>query len=601
MRKLAIAVASLGSLGSAWAQVTERVSVNSSGVQSDGGGELTTPPGAVVTAGGRYVAFHSGATNLVPGDTNGTWDVFVRDRLNGTTEHVSVDSTGTQSNGASGGYGFAITPDGRYVVFESQASNLVPGDTNGSRDIFLRDRLNGTTERVSVDPGGAQGNGHSYRPSVSADGRYVAFHSLSSNLVVGDSNGIQDVFVHDRVSAATELLSVSTLGVLGNGASQLPSMSPDGRYVVFDSAATNLVPLDTNAQQDVFVRDRQLSQTTRVSRSSLGVQGNGLSAWAAISADGRYVAFMSQATNLVAGDTNASDDVFIHDRQVFATERASVGPGGTQGNATSTEPSLSADGRYVAFKSVATNLIPNSPTSQHYRIFVRDLDGATNELASSATDGSDPNSGCSSPAISAHGRYVVFRSNSTDLVPGDTNGYTDVFLHDRTSAGFASFCDPGIDNVITCPCGNPPSGPGLGCDNSASSGGASLSASGIAYLSLDSLVFSTSGEMPTATSILVQGDAAIPAGLVFGQGVRCAGGTLVRLYVKTAVAGSITAPDFGAGDPSVSVVCSQLGVPLQPGEPRTYLVYYRDPIVLGGCPGASTFNATQTGSISWWP
>jgi Tol biopolymer transport system component len=598
MRILAIAVAALCSLESVWAQVTERVSVDSSGAQADYGADLPSPPGAVVSADGRYVAFFSGATNLVPGDTNGTWDVFVRDRLNGTTERVSVDSSGAQGNGFSGSYGIAISADGRYVVFESRASNLVTGDTNGVGDIFLRDRLNGTTERVSVDSSGLQGNAGSLHPSISPDGRHVAFSSNASNLVPTDTNSQMDVFVHDRVSGTTELVSVSTSGAQGNGTSELPSMSTDGRCVVFDSAATNLAPLDTNGRVDVFVRDRQIGLTTRVSRSSTGAQGNGHSSLPCISADGHYVAFMSEATNLVAGDTNASDDVFVSDRQTGTTERVSVGAGGVQGNGHSSEPSLSADGRCVAFRSNATNLDPTG----HAGIFVRDLQSLTTEFVSIATDGSIPSGGYSSlPSISAGGRYVAFRSNATDLVPGDTNGEVDIFIHDRFAAGFATLCDPGIDNVIACPCGNPPSGAGRGCDNSSLTGGATLTASGIAYLSIDSLVFTTSDERPTATSLLLQGDSMLPTGLVFGQGVRCVGGTMKRLYVKIALNGSITAPDFNATDPTVSSRSAFLGDPIQSGESRFYLVFYRDPVVLGGCTATNTFNSTQTGSISWWP
>jgi Tol biopolymer transport system component len=601
MRKLAIVVSSLGSLGSAWAQVTERVSVDSSGAQADFGADLPSP-GAVLSADGRYVAFYSGATNLVTGDTNGTWDVFVRDRLSGTTERVSVDSSGAQANGFSGLYGIAISPDGRYVVFESRASNLVTGDTNGVRDIFLRDRLSGTTERVSVDSSGAQGNADSLHPSISPDGRYVSFDGDATNLVPGDTNAQPDVFVRDRVSGTTECVSVSTSGAQGNGVSGASSISADGRYVAFESGATNLGPLDTNGDDDVFIRDRQIGLTTRVSRSSTGGQGNGHSSLPCISADGHYVAFTSQATNLVAGDTNASDDVFVNDRHTGVTERVSVGAGGVQGNGHSTEPSLSADGRYVAFKTVATNLIPSGTSIFYPRILVRDLLNGTNELVSLATDGSIPSSGgCSGAWISAGGRYVAFRSNATDLVPGDTNGYVDIFLHDRFAAGFVSLCDPGIDNLIACPCGNPPSGAGRGCDNSSLTGGATLTASGIAYLSIDSLVFTTSDERPSATSILLQGDSMLPAGLDFGQGVRCVGGTLRRLYVKIAVNGSITAPAFNAGDPTLSSRSAFLGDPIQSGESRFYLVYYRDPIVLGGCPVTSTFNSTQTGSISWWP
>ncbi len=162
-------------------------------------------------------------------------------------------------------------------------------------------------------------------------------------------------------------------------------------------------------------------------------------------------------------------------------------------------------------------------------------------------------------------------------------------------------CDPGTGVVVACPCSNPPAGPGQGCDNSAATGGAILSASGIAYLSIDSLVFTTSGEKPTATSVVLQGKALVSSGLVYGQGVRCVGGTLTRLFVKQAVAGSITAPDFGVGDPTVSARSATKGDVIQPGQSRYYLVYYRDPIVLGGCPASSTFNATQTGRVDWSP
>jgi hypothetical protein len=202
-------------------------------------------------------------------------------------------------------------------------------------------------------------------------------------------------------------------------------------------------------------------------------------------------------------------------------------------------------------------------------------------------------------SISAAGRFVSFRSTSNNLVSGDTNGHQDVFVRDRSATGFTSLCDPGFAGVIACPCANPASGPGRGCDNSSNTGGAILSASGIAYLSTDSLVLATAGEKPTATSIVMQGNALLANDLVFGQGVRCAGGSLKRLYTKTASGGSITAPDFGVGDPTVSSRSAALGDVIQAGESRWYLVYYRDPIVLGGCLASSTFNATQTARIDW--
>ena len=153
----------------------------------------------------------------------------------------------------------------------------------------------------------------------------------------------------------------------------------------------------------------------------------------------------------------------------------------------------------------------------------------------------------------------------------------------------------------TTACGNPPSGPGRGCDNSSSTGGATLSASGGTYLSSDSLVLTTSGEKPSALSLVIQGTGLDGLGATFGMGVRCVQGPLKRLYVKSASGGSITAPNLGVGDPQVSVRSAALGDTILPGQSRWYLVYYRDPVVLGGCPSTSTFNATQTGQVTWSP
>jgi hypothetical protein len=204
-----------------------------------------------------------------------------------------------------------------------------------------------------------------------------------------------------------------------------------------------------------------------------------------------------------------------------------------------------------------------------------------------------------SPSISAEGRFVVFFSHATNLVYGDTNGLTDVFIRDVDATGFTSMCEPGIDGVVVCPCSNPPGGPDMGCDNSSSTGGATLSASGIAYLSGDELVFTTSGQRPTAPSIPTQWTGKNSTGAVDGMGVRCTSGPFRRLYVKRAIGGSILAPDFNAGDLPVSALSGFQGDTILPGEARWYVVYYRDAFVLGGCPAGSTFNATQTGKILW--
>ncbi len=508
------------------------------------------------------------------------------------TQRVSVDSAGAQGNGDSDFH--SISADGRYVAFGSFADNLVTGDTNVAGDVFVRDRQSGTTERVSVDSGGAQGNSYSDDPSISADGRYVAFASHA---------WLSDIFVRDRQSGTTELVSVATGGAQANGDSGWYglSISADGRYVAFTSVASNLVPGDTNGAWDVFVRDRLSGTTERVSIDSGGAQGNDYSWNTSISADGRYVAFGSIATNLVPGDTNGNFDVFVRDRQSGTTERVSIATNGTQGNNVSFAPSISANGRYVAFASDASNLVPGD-TNGWAEVFLRDRQNGTIERVSIDSGGAQGNYPSFGPSISVDGRYVAFYSYTTNLVPGDTNGHDDVFVRDRLGGPvFTSLCDPGVSGVIACPCTNPPSGPGRGCDNSSATGGAILSASGGTFLSSDSLVFTTSGERSTAFSLVLQGNALVSNGLVYGQSVWCVGGSFKRLYRKAAANGSITAPDFGAGDPTVSARSAAKGDPIQAGQSRWYLVYYRDPTVLGGCPASSTFNATQSGQVTWSP
>src|SRR6266567_3491186 len=245
-----------------------------------------------------------------------------------TTVRVSVASDGTEGNDVS--MGSALSADGRFVAFDSAATDLVAGDTNRVSDVFVHDRQTGTTERVSVASDGAQGNGSSgllsfaFPPALSADGRFVAFVSFATNLVASDTNGATDVFVHDRQTGITERVSVASDGTEGNAASAGAALSADGRFVAFHSTATNLVAGDTNGKTDVFIHDRQTGITERVSVASGGTEGNGFSAEPALSADGRFVAFHNTATNLVAGDTNGKTDVFVHDRQTGTTERVSV-------------------------------------------------------------------------------------------------------------------------------------------------------------------------------------------------------------------------------------------------------------------------------------
>jgi len=351
---------------------TTLVSVSSDGTQ----GNNDTSIWSTISADGRYVAFKSEADNLVEGDTNGFQDCFVHDRVTGETTRVSVASDGTQANGACAyiglfGYpwGQFISADGRYVAFHSDATNLVEGDTNGSTDIFVHDLVTGETTRVSVASNGTQGNGASLYPSFSADGRYMAFQSDATNLVEGVTNG--GIYVHDQLTGETTVESVSSDGTQGNQGGMYPFISADGRYVAFSSISDNLVEGDTNAEFDVFVHDRISGETTRVSVTSDGRQGNGDGA-PAISADGRYVTFDSNASNLVEGDINGLSDVFVHDRMTGRTTLVSVSSDGTQRNTDSNYSFISADGRYVIFLSGADNLVKGD-TNGALDIFVRFL------------------------------------------------------------------------------------------------------------------------------------------------------------------------------------------------------------------------------------
>lgn len=373
---------------------------------------------------GNWVAFESGATNLVTGDTNVAYDIYLWSRAAGQIVRASISTTGQQAN--QGCFDPSISGDGRYVVYHSYASTLVPGDTNNYEDVFLYDRVLSITTRVSVGPSGEQASNGGEAPAICASGSSVVFVSGSSNLVSGDTNGQRDVFVKDVMTGALERVSVGTGGVQANAASAAPRPDQAARVVVFQSTATNLVPNDTNGQQDVFAHDRVTGVTTRVSVSTSGGQANGVSDHPAISADGRYVAFRSNANNLVAGDTNNAYDVFLHDRSTATTRRISVSTTGVQGTSGSERPSLSSDGRYVAFVSYASELVAGD-TNSSGDVFVHDAQTGVTSLESRATTGVSGNRSSTWPSIDGAGAYVAFDSNASNLVPADTNNWTDVF------------------------------------------------------------------------------------------------------------------------------------------------------------------------------
>ncbi|HVM17636.1 MAG TPA: hypothetical protein VM290_08660 [Gaiellaceae bacterium] len=400
------------------------MSLTETGGQSNG-----DSASAAVSGNGRYVAFASAATNLVAGDTNNAVDIFVRDRVAGTTRRVSVSSSGAQANANS--REAAISADGSVVAFASQASNLVAGDTNGSSDIFVHVLATGVTTRVSVSSTGAEGNGNSFVPSLSGDGRYVAFWSHAGNLVGGaDAPLTTDVFVHDRQTGTTELVSVSSAGAPAQvgGDSHIPSISDDGRYVAFQSLSTTFDAADTNGQRDIYVRDRQSGTTTRVSLSTGGAQGDLESFEPAISGDGSTVAYASRATTLVPNDTNGDPDVFATTLATGATERVSVSTGGGEGVGASGSVALSYDGRYVAFESMANNLVAGD-TNGVADIFVRDRADQETTRESLTHLGLQTTLASHAPDVTGDGQLVSFHSLDAALVASDTNSRADVFVH----------------------------------------------------------------------------------------------------------------------------------------------------------------------------
>ncbi len=324
-----------------------------------------------VSADGSVVAFSTTASNMAPGIPAGISQIYVR--AGGVTQLVSKANDGSPGTGNS--FVPSLSADGRYVAFWSNANNLVGGaDAPFTSDVFVFDRQTSTIELISQSTAGAPANAgqDSHLPSISADGRYVAFQSLSSTFSPADTNGQRDIYLRDRVGNTTTLISTSTSGALGDLESSTPAISQDGTTVAWESRATTLVPGDTNGDWDVFVRVLATSTTSRVSVSTAGVQAVGASGVASLSADGRYVAFQSAAPNLVAGDTNANVDVFVRDRQLAKTTRESLSSTGQQVIAASSGPQMSGDGRMVSFHSAAGDLVAGD-TNSRYDVFVHEL------------------------------------------------------------------------------------------------------------------------------------------------------------------------------------------------------------------------------------
>lgn len=406
--------------------LNEGVDVSTTGGSPNGSSGLPT-----MSEDGRYIAFESSATDLVSSPTvNGNAQVYVRDRLNNTTQLVSVSSSGSADNGYA--QNPQISANGRYVVFNSNATNLVSGVTDGVLHVYIHDMNTGTTSIVDTSASGSAANNASQLPSVSADGQFVVFNSYANNLVssptLSGGGGTQYIYLKNMSTGTVQLVSMGLSSTAPNGASQAgggdgSSISCEGRYVVFYSSATNLTSDEpSTVSDDVFVAD-MLSGTT----TDITLNENGESGTPSISCDGSYVAFGSTSTNLVSGLTvsNGYGNAYVYDMINGTTDLVSQATDGTQGNATSWSPTVSDDGRYVAFNSYATNLT-SGVTGSNNHVYLRDRQSGTTELLDVNSSGTVGNGDEEGPAISADGRYAIYSSQSTNLVSGfsNTNGVT---------------------------------------------------------------------------------------------------------------------------------------------------------------------------------
>ena len=414
----------LSSIASARQYATiERVNISTAGAQSRNGQH------PVISQDGRYVAFWSDANDLIPSDNNNTGDVFVRDRQTNETVRVSIGNGNVESNNATFNQ-IGISHNGVLVTFASDASNLVDGDNNNVTDVFVFDRGVGAMARVSVSSAGEAGDNASTNPIISGDGTKVVFRSAADNLVPGDTNEQPDLFLFDRTVQQIARVNISSANGQADAesATSTATMSDNGVFVAFDSIATNLVANDTNGVGDIFFRDRGALVTSRISVSTNGTQANGASWAPAMSGDSRYIAFTSDASNLVPDDTNGKADIFVHDRVTGETVRVSVASDGTQANGSSTSPSTNLNGRYITFWSDASNLVPGDNNNQP-DIFVHDtVTGITTRVSVSNDFVEGNGASAQFHMISSDGNFITFESVSSNLVANDTNNSNDIFV-----------------------------------------------------------------------------------------------------------------------------------------------------------------------------
>ncbi|HUR29353.1 MAG TPA: calcium-binding protein [Planctomycetota bacterium] len=429
------------------AQSTRLCSTSTAGVQGNKENAVVNFRGPHPSADGRFVTFFSKSSNLVANDTNNAFDVFVKDALTGVTTRVSVATGGGEADAESRDP--RISPDGRFVVFGSFSRTLVVPHSSSNQDIFVHDRALGTTVMVNFPNAGGLGNQNSAHADISDDGLWVVFESTATNLVSGDSNGASDIFLSDVANGGLARISLTPAGNQADQASRYPDLAGDGSVCVFESSATNLVAADGNGSSDIFLRVLATGVTELVSVSSAGTQGFGGSFRPCISRDARFVAFQSTASDLVAGDTNLQTDIFVRDRANGTLVRVSVDDLGQEALGRSDEPSISADGRWIVFSSTAANLVSGDANGWS-DVFRRDLLLGTTERVSQAAPAGEGNGDSYLAMISAGGMHVGFASTANNLVAGDTNAKIDAFLR-TTLPGGTTYCTAKVNSLGCTP------------------------------------------------------------------------------------------------------------------------------------------------------
>jgi hypothetical protein len=419
-------VATLGA-----AQTTIRISEDPFGNVSDG-----SCTNDVFADDGEFVAYASQATNLAPGDSNFAFDIFVWNAITGEIERVSLSTGGAEPD--LGCFSPDISADGRFVSFVSSAGTLV-ANGNYNSDVYVRDRLLGTTVQASVDSNETPGNGSSTAAAISDDGRFVAFSSYANNLVASDTNGRSDVFLRDIWLGTTERLSVDTLGIQGNGDSSSPDISGDGFYTCFNSTASNLDVGDTNGAADIFVAHRVTGGIARISISTFGGEADKSSLSPSISQFGNLIAYYSYATNLVPGDMNAEIDIFVRDLATGTTERASVAYDGSEANDLSLLGVISSSGQHVVYSSMATNLVPGGTNSGVWHSYQFDRYTGLVQHLSRNSNGQEGNGHSWTPSIDGQGVQAVFSSDATNLIASDSNGTQDIFVREHWNGMGSNF------------------------------------------------------------------------------------------------------------------------------------------------------------------